>query len=163
MKTLEEIMKQEPKYLNDWKDNGKIGVISDFDDIYITKQDYESEISPYSNELYWLEKKSKMNESLKKWENINILFASYGQANYSGEAWVLFEQNNLLFEVNGGHCSCYGLEGQWKPEEVCLEELENRLINGTFGEDDWSDNNFKEELCEFLGIEFNKNKKKYWE
>jgi hypothetical protein len=45
-----------------------------------------------------------------------------------------------------------GLEGQWSPEEIVLAELENRLVNGTWGEDDWSDNNFKVELCEFLGI-----------
>lgn len=162
MKTFEEIIRQEPKYINDWKESGRIGLIGDFEDIYIDQKEYEAEESPYSNVSYWLEKKELMKNALEKWKNINILFASYGQANYSGDAQVLFEQNGKLYEVNGGHCSCYGLEGQWNPEEVDLKELEHRLINGTFGEDDYSDNNFKEELCNFLGVEFKYNTKKYY-
>jgi len=43
------------------------------------------------------------------------------------------------------------------PEEVVLAEIENRLLKGSFGEDDWSENNFKEELCEFLDVQFIKN------
>ena len=81
-----------------------------------------------------------------------VLFASYGAENYSGEAWVLFENNGALFEVNGAHCSCYGLEGQWEPEMVTLEVIEYRITNGTFGINDWSGNTFREKLCEFLGV-----------
>lgn len=162
MKTFEEIIKQKPKYINDWKDSGRIGLIGDFEDIYIDQKEYEAETAPYANEEYWIEKKEQMKIVLEKWKNVNILFASYGCANYSGDAWVLFEQEGRLYEVNGGHCSCYGLEGQWSPEEVDLKELENRLVNGTFGEDDWSDNNFKQALCEFLGVEFKYNTKKYY-
>jgi len=123
MKTLSEILKQEPKFLHDWKD--KNDLIEDF------------EIK---------------NKKIRNLENINILFASYNYENYSGEAWVLFEQNGKLYEVNGSHCSCYGLEGQWNPEETTLEELKYRLVKGTFGEDDWSYNNFRKELLDFLGI-----------
>jgi hypothetical protein len=129
MKTYEEIIAQESVFLNDWSD--KEGVLSDFDG--------------YS----W---DDNVNNKLSR--EVNILFASYGCANYSGDAWVLFEQDGKLFEVSGNHCSCFGLEDQWSPEEVLLEELENRLVNGSFGEDDWSDNNFKPELCKFLGVEF---------
>ena len=136
MKTLSEIISQEPVYLNDWKDTGRIGIIEDFEDIYINRQNCETPDT---------------------YKDVNILLASYGNANYSGDAFVLFEQNGKLFEVNGSHCSCYGLEGQWNPEEISLLELENRLVNGTFGEDDWSDNNFKKELCDFLGVEFKRN------
>lgn len=88
-------------------------------------------------------------------ETVNILFASYSDENYVGDAWVMFEQNGKLYEVNGDHCSCFGLEGQWAPEEVLLKELEHRLIRGTFGEGGGcSENNFKEELCKFLGVEY---------
>ena len=73
---------------------------------------------------------------------------------------MLFEQNGKLYEVHGSHCSWYGLEEQWEPEEVDLVELENRLLNGTFGED-FSGNNFKEELCEFLGVKFKSNIEHY--
>lgn len=158
MKTLKEIVKQKAIFLNDWKD--EVSVIGDFENIYITGEEYKAEESPWRNSAYWNLQKEKMDKVIKKYENIKILFASYGRANYSGDAWVLFEENEKLFEINGSHCSCYGLENQWTPDEVSLLELENRLLNGTFGEDDWSDNNFKEELCEFLGVEFKRNLQK---
>lgn len=40
MKQLEEIFKQEPIYLHDWEENKRIGVISDFEDIYISKKEF---------------------------------------------------------------------------------------------------------------------------
>lgn len=85
-------------------------------------------------------------------EGEHILFASYDNANYSGDAFVLYSLNNKLFEVNGSHCSCYGLEGQWKPEEVSLEGLKHRLLNGTLGSDSYIVNEFANELKQFLGI-----------
>ena len=83
---------------------------------------------------------------------INILFASYGTGNYSGDAFVLFERDGKLFEVNGSHCSCYGLEGQFDEEETTIEALQHRLIEGRMGQDDYSGNDFSEELKQFLGI-----------
>lgn len=56
-------------------------------------------------------------------EGANILFASYGGGGYDGSAFVLFEKEGKLFEVGAGHCSCYGLEGMWDPEETCWEEI----------------------------------------
>lgn len=159
MKTLEEILNQEPVYLNDW--SSKYDVIADFEGIYISKEEYESNVCPYPNEDYWIEMKERMKQVLEKYKDVNILFASYSYANYSGHAWVLFEKEGKLYEVNGSHCSCYGLEEQWQPEEVLLEELEHRLLNGTFGEDDYAENNFKEELCKFLGVKFVRNSSYY--
>ena len=155
MKKLEEIIKQEPVFLNIW--THKVDVIGDFEDIYLTYEDYIAKESPYGNKDYRLEKKSLMDKAIEKYKDVNILFASYGCDYYDGDAWVLFEQGENLYEVNGCHCSCYGLEGQWEPEPVSLKELEHRLLNGTFGEDDWSGNNFKQELCKFLDVEFVKN------
>ena len=66
-----------------------------------------------------------------------ILFATYGYGSYDGDAWVLAEKDGQLFEVRGGHCSCYGLEGQFDPEPVVLKELENRLTKGSFLKDDY--------------------------
>lgn len=150
MKKIEEILKQKPVYLNDWK--SKIDLIGDFEDIYLTEKEYLAKKSPWPNEENWNKKKAKMDKAISKYETRNILFASYNQDNYSGDAWVLFEENGELFEVNGSHCSCYGLEGQWEPEKVTLEELEYRLTKGGLGSDDWSGNNFRKELLEFLGI-----------
>lgn len=151
MKTLEQILKTEPIFLHNW--TSKIDMISDFEEVYLTEAEYIAEKSPYANVEYWEEKKKRMTIAIDKFKEINILFASYGQDNYSGDAWVLFEKNGKLYEVNGSHCSCYGLEGQWDAEEVVLPELENRLTKGTFGQDDYSGNEFSNELKKFLGIE----------
>lgn len=54
------------------------------------------------------------------------LFAAYDQEGYEGSAVVLYVHNNELKFVYGGHCSCYGLEGQWEPETIeweCAEEF----------------------------------------
>ena len=48
----------------------------------------------------------------------DILYASYEHGGYEGWAFVLFQRGGKLFEVHGSHCSCFGLEGQWKPEET---------------------------------------------
>lgn len=157
MKTLEQIIKQDPVFINDWADGEKFAVMCDFEDIYITKEEFEATTCPIPNKEWWVEKKAKAETALKEWEGRNILFASYGQANYSGDAWVLFEEGGELFEVNGGHCSCYGLEGQWEAEKVELVELEHRLLKGTWGVDDWSDNTFKPQLMAFLGLSDGEN------
>lgn len=65
--------------------------------------------------------------------DVNVLFASYTYINYNGDAFVLFEKDGKLFEVNGYHCSCYGLEGQWQPEETTLEALRFYLYKGSMG------------------------------
>ncbi len=152
MKTLNEIIKQEPVFLHIW--SHKVDVIGDFENICMSNNEYIAEKSPWGSEQYWIESKQKMDKAVEKFKDINILFASYEYEDYSGNAWVLFEQEQKLYEVNGSHCSCYGLEGQWEPEDVSLKELEHRLINGTFGGDGWSGNEFKQELCEFLGVEY---------
>lgn len=150
MKTISEIIKQMPVYLHNW--TNKIDLIANFEDIYMTDEEYKMENAPYSNTEFFIKRKNELKNAIEKYSDINILFASYGEDNYSGDAWVLFEQDGKLYEVNGSHCSCYGLEGQWCPEEVSLKEIENRIINGTFGKDDWSGNEFKNEIKSFLGI-----------
>ncbi|MED3974596.1 hypothetical protein P4639_14480 [Priestia megaterium] len=123
MKTLEEIIKQEPVYLNAFKD--KQDMLEHFSDTLIDKEE--------------------------------VLFASYGDVDgtgLEGEAFVLFVQDGKLYEVNGNHCSCHGLEGQWEPEEVLLAELEHRLTKGNLGVDKYDVGNlFRDELCEFLGVQ----------
>lgn len=62
------------------------------------------------------------------------LLAYYGLASYSGEAYVLFTVDGKLFDVVGDHCSCYGLEKQWKPDETSVEALWKRVLEGRLGE-----------------------------
>lgn len=64
----------------------------------------------------------------------DILLAYYHNEDYGcdGSAYVLAMKDGKLFEVEGGHCSCYGLEGQWKPSEVSVAYLLMRLERGGF-------------------------------
>lgn len=129
MKTLDELLKSEPVYLHCFVERNS--VISEFEGTY-GREPKENEIANY--------------------EGVNILFASYGQDNYSGEAFVLYEKEGRLFEVNASHCSCYGLENQWEPMETDTKSLKFLLENGRLGHDDYSGNEFAEELKAFLGI-----------
>lgn len=121
-------------FLNDWDSAEKM--YKDFEDTY-----YDSE-----NDRYAIADK----------DDIEILLASYTQECYEGDAFVLFKRKSdgKLYEVNGGHCSCYGLEGQWNPEETTVEELEHRLTKGrlgrsySYGSED--ENKFAIELGEIL-------------
>jgi hypothetical protein len=65
-------------------------------------------------------------------EGCTVLFAAY-DGDYDGQALVVFRRNDQLFEVNGGHCSCYGLEDQWDPELTSVEALRHRVERGTLG------------------------------
>lgn len=46
------------------------------------------------------------------------VYAVYSTPAYSGSATVIFKQGRKWFEASGGHCSCYGLEDQWGPQEI---------------------------------------------
>ena len=74
---------------------------------------------------------------------VEILLASYTYEDYSGDAFVLFSRDGKLWEVNGSHCSCYGLEGQWEPEETSVESIERRISTGRF-------DNIRQELAAVL-------------
>lgn len=72
-------------------------------------------------------------------KNGKVLLAWYGYGDYDGSAFVLFERDGKLYEVNGGHCSCYGLEGQWDPEETTVEVLRYRITEGELGKSSYYD------------------------
>lgn len=63
-------------------------------------------------------------------DGATLHLAWYGYGDYCGQSLVIFERNGQLYEVNGSHCSCYGLEGQWEPEETSWEALSMRDIRG---------------------------------
>ena len=152
MKSKEQILKSKSVYLHDWSESKRFGVISDFEQLNLSESDFKAKESPYPNKEYWAEKVDRAKKVIPNWNDIKILFASYSYENYSGDAFVLFSKDGELFEVNGSHCSCYGLEYQWSPEPVVLKELEHRLTVGTFGTNSYCGNEFNEELKKLLGI-----------
>ena len=82
-------------------------------------------------------------------DDINILLASYGGGSYDGDAFILCEKKGKLYTVEGSHCSCYGLEGQWGLESTNVDTLLHRVNKGTLGEN-WSGHRFKKELLQIL-------------
>ncbi len=54
-----------------------------------------------------------------------VLYAQYDHEAYGcdGSADVLYRNGDTYYYVSGGHCSCYGLEGQWSPETYSRETL----------------------------------------
>lgn len=92
-------------YRDDWKHDGEEKMLEDFN---ITADS----LAPYK-----------------------VLLAAYTYENYSGEAFVLLrrKEDGKFFEVNGSHCSCYGLEDQWSPEEIEPEALRMRRPDACAG------------------------------
>jgi hypothetical protein len=83
--------------------------------------------------------------------HVEILLAWYGYGSYDGSAFVLFRDGDKLYEVNGSHCSCYGLEDQWEPEETSVAELKHRVEHGNLGRDEYYDEGiFGDQLLEVL-------------
>lgn len=72
---------------------------------------------------------SEFNIPLEELNNKHFVYAYYSYECYSGDAYLLFIEKDKLYEVDAGHCSCYGLEGQFNPEEVPIEVLYYRLEN----------------------------------
>ena len=61
--------------------------------------------------------------SAEQLEGVEILYAMYDTPDYEGYAQVIFRKDGKLYEVNGSHCSCMGLEDQWSPEETTVDAL----------------------------------------
>lgn len=53
-----------------------------------------------------------------------FVFAAYDCPDYEGSALVIVSDDGKAFRVvDGGHCSCFGLEGQWEPSEHTIVEI----------------------------------------
>lgn len=122
-------------YLNDWADGTAVDVFTNFDGTRWSAYREDDAIPVQDKPEY---------------RGIEILLASYSYENYSADAFVLFRKGGKLFEVNGGHCSCYGLEGQWEPEETTVAALKHRLSEGGMGRDSYCGNEYADELLALL-------------
>lgn len=113
-------MASNTRWLHDWAESGESEMLSDF------------EIGPGSL------------------IGLTVLLATYSYWDYQGEAFVLLRRDSdgALLRVDGGHCSCYGLEGQWEPEETTVAALRMALDGERFGCD--PDHNFAPDLSAVL-------------
>lgn len=74
---------------------------------------------------------------VKALRGVEILLADYRHqsfSSYDADAFVLFRKGRKLFEINAGHGSYYGLEGQWDPEEVDIGAMRYRRAKGDWRE-----------------------------
>lgn len=83
-------------------------------------------------------------------EHVHVLFAAYACYSYEGSAFVLYEQDGKLYEVHGSHCSCYGLEDQWQPEETSWLYLYHAVSKGNLGHLDYDGDKFSNELLQLI-------------
>lgn len=60
---------------------------------------------------------------MKEPEPEEVIYAEYATGNYVGDAVVVYRNGDTYFTVEGGHCSCYGLEGKWSPEQYNKDTL----------------------------------------
>lgn len=58
-------------------------------------------------------------------EEFELLVLWQDYESYEGSSWFLLKDKGTgkLFENSGGHCSCYGFEGQFGPKETSVEYL----------------------------------------
>jgi hypothetical protein len=60
------------------------------------------------------------------------VFASYSYEDYTGSALVIVSNGRKFDVVEGAHCSCYGLEGQWAPTTHTRREI-RKMLEATDG------------------------------
>jgi len=71
-----------------------------------------------------------------------VHIAWYGYGSYEGSSFVLYTNaDGQLKEVNGSHCSCFGLEGQWRPEDTTWEAIARLVEKGTKFCSEYGENN----------------------
>lgn len=63
----------------------------------------------------------------------DAVFAAYETPGYEGDAFVAFRRGEHLFMVEGGHCSCYGLEEQWRPDPMPQAALARMVNDSSYG------------------------------
>ena len=106
--------------------------ISGFGD---TREGVGLEFADYRNS-YSVKKKSILEKRHK------ILYADYTHEGYEGSAYVFGYDTKAekFFEVFGGHCSCYGLEGQWDEEYFKSMSVLSKVLTDRFSNrsEDWS-------------------------
>lgn len=85
---------------------------------------------------------------LKTLNESAVYIAWYGYGDYCGQSFVLFEHNGILYEVNASHCSCYGLEGQWAPEETNWAVLAMRDHFRSEYDENQTVNDYLRKLCQ---------------
>lgn len=62
-----------------------------------------------------------------------LIYADYDGGGYDGHADVLFYDQGKFWYVTASHCSCYGLEDSWSPEEYSFKALRGQVERANSG------------------------------
>ena len=82
----------------------------------------------YRGDYNWKEILSVFSEDPSKIEEPEeLIFANYDGGGYDGYANVLFYDSGKFWYVTASHCSCYGLEDSWSPEEYSFKALRGQV------------------------------------
>lgn len=75
--------------------------------------------------------------------DILLAYESVGSWGCDSSAFLILrgKGGGKLYEVHGGHCSCYGFEGQFEPEDTTASVMAARGYISTGGYDDNSTEN----------------------
>jgi hypothetical protein len=97
--------------------------------------------------------------------NILLAYESVGSYECGTSSYFLLENKHTkeLVENFGNHCSCYGFEGQWEPEPVTLEQLNDRVTkNNLFYAGDYDNNEtINQEIVKKFILDLYKENTKY--
>ncbi|MFZ4454289.1 hypothetical protein [Salibacterium aidingense] len=85
------------------------------------EMDTEEEVRQHISDSY-----EASREEVDKYE-ILIAYESVGMYGCDSSSFFLFrdKQTGKLYENHGAHCSCYGFEGQFDPEETTSKYLQS--------------------------------------
>lgn len=74
------------------------------------------------------------NEEVNKYD-ILIAYESVGPWGCDSSSWFLLKDRETgeYYENHAGHCSCYGFEGQFRPEKTSLEYLKSDKFSFSAG------------------------------
>lgn len=96
----------------------------------LAKNDEEQILRHFVNEY-------KAEEDVHRY-HVLIAYESVGAWGCDSSSWFLLQtKDGNLYEVQGSHCSCYGFEGQFKPELTAIDYLKSERFGiSTGGYDD---------------------------
>lgn len=104
------------------------------------KDHIASEYRKESGDYPYAEEVAQLRDELR---GVRVLLAyeSVGSWGCDSQSFFLIERDGKLYENHGGHCSCYGFEGQWEPEETEIEALLRRNFSYDMGGYDYDSEN----------------------
>lgn len=85
--------------------------------------------------------------------DVLVAYESVGDYGCDSASWFLLrdKRTGTLYENHAGHCSCYGFEGQWSPEEVTVEHiLSDKFYMPVGGYDDAESDERRNEVVDWV-------------